>query len=293
MAINSKRLKKITSGNIFIGGGINLIYNSYADINPTDVALIADDQLLSLFLSNDIIFNDGTTDYIGQEGFDRFANKRYTDYLYATSAASVKGFNWIPTTQVLTASTLYLTPISSSLQYFTGGTPGQVVRLPDATSLSPGLFYQVVNRGTSSISVLDGSGGSLTTVYPYSIAEIFLQITGSIAGTWVITVFSQGAVPIIKSGTISAVSFTGNPKRYTVSFASPFSDTNYSVQVTGTDNRTFTWQSKTTTGFVVNINTSGLLTGNVDWTATQILQATTPPYSSGTPIGLLLALTYP
>lgn len=70
-----------------------------------------------------------------------------------------------------------------------------------------------------------------------------------------------------KSGTVAAGSFSGSPKTATVTFGTAFASTAYSIQLTGADNRNFSWQTKATTGFTINANSATALTGNVDWIA--------------------------
>lgn len=75
---------------------------------------------------------------------------------------------------------------------------------------------------------------------------------------------NNGAL-LAKAGTVAAGSFAGSPKKVTITFATSFGSTAYSIQIQGTDNRSFTWESKLATGFVINANSNTALTGNVDW----------------------------
>lgn len=68
-----------------------------------------------------------------------------------------------------------------------------------------------------------------------------------------------------KSGVVSGTSFTGSPKKYTVTFTNAYPNTNYAINITGGVNRTFTYESKSTTGFVINANANTDFTENVDW----------------------------
>lgn len=70
-----------------------------------------------------------------------------------------------------------------------------------------------------------------------------------------------------KSGRIAAVTFTGNPKKATVTFVTPFPSANYSVTVTGSDARSWTIESKTASSFIINANANAALTGEVGWQA--------------------------
>jgi len=71
----------------------------------------------------------------------------------------------------------------------------------------------------------------------------------------------------VKSGIVASGSFTGNPKKATVTFSSAFSTTNYAVTITGIDARSWTYESKATTGFTINANANANLTGEVSWDA--------------------------
>lgn len=73
-----------------------------------------------------------------------------------------------------------------------------------------------------------------------------------------------------KSGTVAAGSFAGNPKKYTVTFATAWGSANYAIEICGVDARSWAWESKTSSGFVINTRAGQALTGNVDWTATAV-----------------------
>ena len=62
-------------------------------------------------------------------------------------------------------------------------------------------------------------------------------------------------------------SFTGTPLSLQVTFSSNFPDTNYSVVITGQDERSFFITSKSISGFTINTGSNTALTGNVDWIA--------------------------
>jgi hypothetical protein len=68
-----------------------------------------------------------------------------------------------------------------------------------------------------------------------------------------------------KASSVAGASFAGNPKKFTVTFTTPYPNTNYSISIVGGVNRTFTYETKTTTGFVINSNANTSFVGNVDW----------------------------
>jgi len=71
----------------------------------------------------------------------------------------------------------------------------------------------------------------------------------------------------IKAGTVTAGSFAGSPKKATITFGTAFPSAIYAINITGADNRNWTWESKTAGSFVINTNANTVLTLNVDWSA--------------------------
>ena len=70
-----------------------------------------------------------------------------------------------------------------------------------------------------------------------------------------------------KSGLVANTSFSGTPKKATVTFSGAFTNTNYSISIRGIDVRNWTYESKTVNGFVINANANFALTGEVSWIA--------------------------
>lgn len=70
-----------------------------------------------------------------------------------------------------------------------------------------------------------------------------------------------------ESGRVAAGSFSGTPKKYSVTFSSPFPDATYAIQITGADQRSFTVESITASGFTINTHSGTSLTGDTHWTA--------------------------
>lgn len=71
----------------------------------------------------------------------------------------------------------------------------------------------------------------------------------------------------IKSGKISSGSFSGNPKKASVTFSEAFEDVGYSISINGIDSRAWSFESASVSGFTVNSNANQALTGDVHWTA--------------------------
>ena len=71
-----------------------------------------------------------------------------------------------------------------------------------------------------------------------------------------------------KAGSVTNSSFTGNPRKTTVTFATAFPNTNYAVTVTGEDSRAWSIESKLAGSFVISANSNTNLIGNTYWIAT-------------------------
>ena len=70
-----------------------------------------------------------------------------------------------------------------------------------------------------------------------------------------------------KVGLVPAILFVGSPRKYTVVFATPMPAITYGVFISGEDERSWTIESKTVNGFIINSNANQALTGNVSWSA--------------------------
>jgi len=100
----------------------------------------------------------------------------------------------VPATQATAASTLSLTVASNMSQYFTGTTAGQIVRLPNATTLAIGQRYEIYNQSTQSIDIQDGASGALLTLPNTTITYLTLQLNGNSAGSWIFWSISASVV---------------------------------------------------------------------------------------------------
>ena len=122
-----------------------------------------------------------------------------------------------------------------------------------------------VHQGVASITLTSGTAryGSITLTQGSGIT-----IT-DVSGNYTISSNVTGSGLKIKAGTVTAGSFAGNPKKYTVTFASAFSSAAYSINITGVDNRNWSYDSATKAAgsFVINSNANAALTGEVSWTA--------------------------
>lgn len=169
------------------------------------------------------------------------------------------------------ASTLTLTLASEAAHVFTGSTAGQIVKLPDATTLEIGFRYQFNNDSTQNVAIQDSSEIALVTIPSSYRAFFVLTSNGSAAGEWSYTLTPKVTnLPLYKAGVVDAISFTGNPKTAAVLFTTAFPTTDYTVTVTGTDGRSWIVTNIATTGFTISAQANAALTGSVYWQATLV-----------------------
>jgi hypothetical protein len=139
-------------------------------------------------------------------------------------------------------------------------------------------YDDIKNASTLTTKILDGSllwkktsGGATETSANYDPdlleAEALNTGTGYEGDRLVSFKDLNSSTLPTKSGSVAPASFSGNPKKYAVVFATPFSSTSYEIHITGADSRGWSWESKTASGFTINANANQALTGNVDWSA--------------------------
>ena len=120
--------------------------------------------------------------------------------------------------------------------------------------------------GGGSVAIQDeGSAQGSASTLNFTGTAVTATVAGGVA-TINVTGGSGGGLTT-KSNVVANTSFTGSPRKATVTFTTAFPDTNYSITVTGENSRTWTIESKTTTGFVINSNSTTALTGNTYWQA--------------------------
>ena len=95
-----------------------------------------------------------------------------------------------------------------------------------------------------------------------------LNVSGSITGNLNGTASYATYAVSTKGGEVAAGSFTGFPRKGTVTFGSAYPNTNYAISVVGEDARSWTVESKAVGGFVINSNSNVDLAGNVYWVTT-------------------------
>lgn len=79
--------------------------------------------------------------------------------------------------------TLALDASSAYWQTITG-TSAHTVQLPDATTVPVGSAFVVDNDSTQNVTVVDYANGAIDTVPAGGYSYIFLEINGTVAGTW-------------------------------------------------------------------------------------------------------------
>lgn len=116
------------------------------------------------FSPSTLTFPDGSTQTTASSGGGSSGSYTYT----ATATAG---------------GTTTLTNASNTMQEFTG-TNSQTIVLPDATTLTVGIFFKIVNSSTGALTLQNGSAATILIIPPgYNVMATVTSI-GSTAGTW-------------------------------------------------------------------------------------------------------------
>lgn len=188
----------------------------------------------------------------------------YINSITAEGLAKIRSLSLDLTSAATAATTTALTVSSTVQQVFTGSTAGQIVQLPDATTLAIGHSFIVWNESSVNITIEDASSVSQLVLNPGHRTVITVLSNGTSAGSWAYAQI-QKSVLTLKSGSVASGSFTGTPRTAAVVFDTAFADSNYSIAVSGSDARIFTIESKSASGFTINANANQALTGDVYW----------------------------
>lgn len=70
-----------------------------------------------------------------------------------------------------------------------------------------------------------------------------------------------------RSGIVLVNAFSGNPKRAVVVFTTPMLSANYSISISSSNSRFWTFEDKTELGFTINANANAALTSDVTYIA--------------------------
>lgn len=113
-----------------------------------------------------------------------------------------------PTTQATAGGTTTLLLASQTVQRFTG-TQNQTVVLPNATTLTVGMYFLIANDSTGVLTVNDASSGLIATVLASNSVSLRLITNGSAAGVWTVennytavpASGISGIVPLANGGT--------------------------------------------------------------------------------------------
>jgi len=175
--------------------------------------------------------------------------------------------NWVSTASTTTMGKVKLSvaPVSASNPIAVGTNDHRVNK-----AITGGTF----NNTTDTLSLTTNDGSTVTiagftdyyvTGATYSGGTLTLNRNGLSDIT--VTGFTSGSGGGLqtKANSVAGASFSGNPKKFTVTFGTAFADANYSISISAGASRSFTYESKTASGFTINANSNTSFTENVDW----------------------------
>jgi len=136
-----------------------------------------------------------------------------------------------------------------------------------------------INNNSNFVLLNSDSGASEIFGYTFNIDNSFTVFNGTpsvgsiYSVSWALeappgATGATGSSSDVKSGYLVSASFSGDPLTASVSFDTDYADSNYTPSVIGDDSRSWSISNRTSSGFVINSNSSTALTGNVYWTTT-------------------------
>lgn len=247
--ISVKGIHAITSSQALTIGS----YTFYADGVTSEYILSQSYNDISLFVYIDGILNINPDNYT----FDSPLRKlTFSAYPPSGSTIAIKTF---------------INFVSSSAGTMTGSLLGTASFAETASNALAIAYENIYNKPTlvSSSIQFNNLSSPFTGSFTGSFTGDGSNLIGTVSASYAVS-SSYAPSPRTKSGLIPYTSFSGNPKISTVTFATPFTDNNYAVTVTGEDARTWTIQSKVSGSFVINSNSIVDLTGNTYWIAVAV-----------------------
>jgi len=103
--------------------------------------------------------------------------------------------------------------------------------------------------------------------FPASTVTASVVVLGNDNKLYITGSYGAGGGTTVKAGAISPTAFSGNPRTYTVTFNTAFSNTNYGISVIGGDARSWTIDNKLSGQFTINTNSSVALQYSASWIA--------------------------
>lgn len=211
----AKVLKNTTASPIDLTKfGVQIPATTDYTVPPQDFLLLSMPTVISEITtyinSGSIVVNDGSIDLSASNGieylkypefaksirFDTSSNGFDPSIVTAKDAIENMGVRLQMTSQATANSTLTLTSTSNLLQVFTGTTSGQIVKLPDATTLvRVGYRFEFWNMSNQSVNIQDNGGASLLVLGPNTGTWAVLSSKASSSGTWILSPKSVGTNP--------------------------------------------------------------------------------------------------
>jgi len=145
-------------------------------INPIEYPLFASSVNLETQITNgNIKVNDGYDDLdptIGLYHIQQETVPRNTSLITAIDLITVAN-----TTTTLTAT-------SRLVHILSGSTTGQIIKLPNAQTITPGHRFQFWNKSTAPVTIQTFTGVAITILSPNRRLECLLQANPTTSGTW-------------------------------------------------------------------------------------------------------------
>lgn len=145
---------------------------------------------------------------------------QYIDSQVVEGLLTHKSWNANILATTVASGTLALVAGSETTQVFTGGTAGQILKLPDATTLTQvGQRYTLINDSSQNLTVNDNASGLLFLLGATQRAFLVCTNVGTAAGAWSWYIVDKNAsiadqLFVTYPGTGLTVNYTGGVARF-------------------------------------------------------------------------------
>lgn len=132
----------------------------------------------------------------------------YIDNVTVEQLHQLKTLRYEPTVTNVSATTIALTSASSYVQIVIGSTAGQIFTLPNATTLQQGWAFRFWNDSTTSVTIKNFSGTTLTTLSAGDKVETTVRDVSTTNGIWIFEATAEKALALVQSQRTTDATFT-------------------------------------------------------------------------------------
>ena len=138
---------------------------------------------------------------------------QYVDSLVNEGKIDIGALRSQTTTITTSVGTYNIPSTGTRILFVDGTTAGQIIQLPDATTLQVGHEFMVANTSNQIITIRDSTGGNSFLLYRNTRVLVYLKDNSSAAGIWIREITSNSSIPGV-APVLAAYGANANVGRY-------------------------------------------------------------------------------